>query len=256
MERPDRYLTYVNIYYALQEAYERAKGDEGPLSQGLGTFCHRASPFLWDEEASADRTIYEGFTRAFDERFGSRSSSPEDAYDFARSWLASLGEGGLGEALLDAFDSVADRAVFVGSFDAIARQVALRREMIERFPQERPHEAQTPPARVGVVPAGVADVPAVAALVAPDDDAAQDRMRAYLRKQLSSGDLLQWIDFEGGEAVATAGLLPVRLPPSATHEGQTVAQVVLCGGSDEALDALLAFVSVQARHQGITRIDA
>ncbi len=62
----DRFVMYVNAYYAIQEAQDscRRKGQQPPL--GLKEFCRDANPFLWDERSSAEPSVYEDYCRAFD----------------------------------------------------------------------------------------------------------------------------------------------------------------------------------------------
>lgn len=264
MDQPDKFLTFVNAYYAIQEAGERDTGAPEGVSSGIETFCRRANPFLWDEEASADRSVYEGFSRRFEERFGRSSSSPDEAYEFVRAWLGSLEDEEWGPALLEAFDSVADRTSFTGSFDAIADQLAMRREMIEWFPQDEPRPQQPEPKpepepqrpSSGVVPIEEGDAPVVARLVAGDDATWGGRIEAYLGAHLGAEGYSQWLSLEDGKPVATAGLLISELPPQGDRDATAEGLLVLCGGADEALDTLLYFVRAQAHALGVQELHA
>lgn len=241
MELQHKYTTYVNAFYAVQEALDARLREHAPEPDGLGAFCRRANPFLWDEEASADRSVYEGFSREFRERFDSDFSTADEAYDFVRAWLASIQGGEFGTLLLDAFDSVASRDGFVSSFDAVREQINLRKVVNELMPQDRPPEPEEAPTvpRSGPRLAGLGDIPEVASLLEPEDPARRASIAGYLRDQLSSSSLLQWLYLEGGEPVATAGLIPVSLPPQGGDATRSVGLLVLCGGSDDGLDALL-----------------
>lgn len=248
MESQRKYVTYVNAYYAVQEALDsrRRNGDEEPV--GLSAFCRRANPFLWDEEASADRTIYESFSRDFRGRFDADDSSPDDAYDFVRDWLKSLEGDEFGTLLLDAFDSVADRRAFVGSFDAVRKQLDLRRIVNELMPQDRPatppSEPSEPSQPSGAFLATAGEIPAILDVLAPDDVAQRDALAGYLRAQIPSGALHQWVYLEEGAVVATAGIIPVALPPEGDGV-QSIGLLRLCAGPDERLDALLSAMRAQ-----------
>lgn len=265
MEQTDPFVTYVNTYYAVQEGLERAAraGSLAPDDPSLA-FSREADPFLWDGEASADRSLYEGFERAFRERFGGRAASPEDAYDLAREWLGTLEGGRFGSGLLAAFDGVADRDAFVGSFDAVRDQVLIRREIGEWYPQDEPEaplpqdpaseEPEGPWGAEGVVSATTADAGVVAKLVAPSDEGLRSSLEGYVRKQMSSGSLLQWLLMRDGRAAATAGLIVVSLPPTSAREGRTVGLVTLCGGDGEALAELLGAIREQASLWGVDEV--
>lgn len=258
MDLPDTFLTYVNTYYAVQEGLERARRDAPqPPDDDLLSFSRLADPFLWDGEASADRSIYEGFVESFLERFGGRTSSPEDAYDFAREWLAGLEETRFGAGLLDAFDAVVDKGTFVRSFDAVRDQVILRREISEWYPQDEPEvpaATEDAPRPDGISSVTAADAGDVARLVAPDDPERQAALESYAREQLRSGNLLQWMMVEDGVAIATAGLLTVTLPPTEEHPHRVVGLVVLCGGFNDALGLLLDTMRAQAADWGVDEI--
>lgn len=272
MEQTDPFVAYVNTYYAVQEGLERAKrnGPEAPREEALA-FARDADPFLWDGEASADRSLYEGFSRAFETRFGGRSAAPDQTYDLAREWLASLEDERFGTGLLAAFDSVVDRDAFVGSFDAVRDQVLLRREISEWYPQEEPHspdevrlDAAAPESlesgmRVmwgseGTVSATTGDAPRIARLVAPHDPELQEDIERYAQQQMASGSLLQWLLMRDGEALATAGLLVVNLPPTSAHTNRVVGLVTLCGGPDDALAELLGDIRSQAADWGVGEV--
>lgn len=244
MDQEDKYLAYVNAYYAIEEALEARLREHAP-ADGLDAFCRRANPFLWDEEASADRSIYEGFSRDFRGRFDADSSTADEAYDFVRTWLQSLQGGEFGILLLDAFDSVATRDAFVSSFAPLREQIGLRRVVNELTPQDRPEAPATQPPATGSQPATLGDVAQVAALIAPDDVARQGQLADYLRRQLSSAELMQWVYRDGGTIVATAGLIPVTLPPDGSADARTVGLLVLCAGPNDVLDALLEDMRAQ-----------
>lgn len=274
MDQTDPFVAYVNTYYAVQEGLERARrnGPEVP-SEELMSFSREADPFLWDGESSADRTLYEGFSHAFEERFGGRTASPDNAYDLARDWLATLEGERFGTGLLAAFDSVADRDSFVESFDAVRDQVLIRREVSEWYPQEEPRpqepvgdgDAGSPAWQLdsalrvdwgadGAVSATTSDAAQVARLVAPQDERLQAALEDYARRQMSSGDLLQWLLMRDGTAVATAGLLLVPVPPTADRSNRVVGLVTLCGGQNDALDELLGSIRAQAPDWGVSEV--
>lgn len=245
MELQNKYIAYVNVYYAVQEALDSSRRRHEPEPEGLESFCRRANPFLWDEEASADRSVYEGFSQGFRERFDGDTSTAEDAYDFARDWLSSLEGDEFGVLLLDAFDSVTGREEFVRAFEPIRRQVELRRIVNEMMPQDVPQPPETlqdetveTPVAEGIARATEDDVASVASLLAPNDASRRADLEAYLHRQLSTSALRQWLYREGGSVVATAGLIPVCLPPTNT-DGKTVGLLVLCAGPDDRLALLL-----------------
>lgn len=273
MEQTDPFVAYVNTYYAVQEGLERAErnGPEAPQDKTLA-FTREADPFLWDGEASADRSLYEGFSQTFEKRFGGRSATPADTYDLARDWLTTLEGERFGTGLLAAFDSVASRQDFVDSFDAVRDQVLLRREISEWYPQEEPggpdaaeegflaSASLEPEMQVswggddGVVSATAGDAARIAELVAPGDTELQADIEGYARQQLSSGNLLQWFLMRDEAAVATAGLLLVGLPPTSPHATRTTGLVTLCGGSDAALGELLDAIRGQASTWGVDEV--
>lgn len=260
MEKPDTYLTYVNTYYAVQEGLDRAvrSGEAGPGDELL-LFSRAADPFLWDGESSADRSIYEGFSESFRERFGGATSSPDEGYDFARDWLAGLERKRFGTGLLAAFDAVADRAAFVRSYDAVRDQVILRREISEWYPQDEPvppapEGSGRAPLPDGVLSATAGDADAVAALVASADQGLRATVADYVRRQLRAATLLQWLLYADGSPVATAGLLLVDVPPTGAHPERTVGLVVLCGGSNDELARLLDTVRAQAADWGVDEV--
>lgn len=261
MDLPDLFLTYVNTYYAVQEGLDRAVRDAtAQPDDALLSFSRLANPFLWDGEASADRSIYEGFATDFAGRFGGRTSTPEDAYDFARSWLASLEQGRFGSGLVDAFDSVVDREGFARAFDAVRDQVLIRREIAERYPQDEPlppadaeagAEAEGPS---GIVSATATDAAAIASLVFAGDDDRAEAADGYIRQQMRAGNLLQWLLVEEGTPVATAGLLTVALPPTAISDSRSVGLAVLCGGANQKVAQLLDAIRSQAADWGIDEV--
>lgn len=53
----------------------------------MRTFPSEANPFLWEDEGSANPAVYEEFSKAFDERFGTQGAVPEDAMAFVRDYL-------------------------------------------------------------------------------------------------------------------------------------------------------------------------
>lgn len=275
MDQTDPFVAYVNTYYAVQEGLERARrnGPVAPKDDALA-FVREADPFLWDGEASADRSLFEGYAREFERRFGAKTAAPNDTYDLARDWLGTLERKRFGSGLLEAFDSVADRDTFVGSFDAVRDQVLLRREMSEWYPQEEPEAPredapEAPPAPElldpslqvtggtdGVVSATSSDAERIAELVAPRDVELQTAIAGYARRQMSSDGLLQWLLMRDGTALATAGLLVVTLPPTSAsgRRDRVVGLVTLCGGQDKALSELLDAIRAQAANWGVGEV--
>lgn len=75
------YQTFVSMFYARDAEFE----ENG--TERLRTFLSEANPFLWKDKGSADPAVYEEFSKAFDERFGTQGAVPEDAMAFVRDYL-------------------------------------------------------------------------------------------------------------------------------------------------------------------------
>ena len=175
-EQWDRFVMYVNAYYAVQEAYDSARRSWERPAEGLELFCRDANPFLWDGEGSAEPELYEEFCRMYDQRHGSQPCTPAEGRDLARTWLASLEGDAYGTALVASLDQIADERAWRESCEPISRQIAARRARIERTPQEQPAVIEPAPAHQP----SQADIDAVIALLSKGDDDFAAQLRARL----------------------------------------------------------------------------
>ena len=69
-------------FYALDAAFEKGG------TEYLRSFLSEANPFLWKRRRLTDPAVYEEFTKAFDERFGSQGAASEEARSFARDYFS------------------------------------------------------------------------------------------------------------------------------------------------------------------------
>lgn len=160
----DKFVTYVNVYYALQQACMTQEQRPGGAPVGLEEFCSEANPFLWDQASSADPKLYQDFSRRFEERFGDGSSTSADGLAFCHDWLRSLEDERYGDELVSSLDSViTDPSVWDESYRPVSEQVNNRMVMNALSPQDVPEELDEPPAAAAGRPAsGAVPRPAVA----------------------------------------------------------------------------------------------
>ncbi len=175
-DRWDRFVIYVNAYYAVQEALDSARRNWEKPADGLDAFCRDANPFLWDGKGSAEESIYEAFASSFHERFGTDVCSPEEGFAFAHEWLGSLEGNTYGTALVSSFEHITNEREFTQACPQVARQLAARASRLERTPQDDP-EAQPEPLKSAP---SQADIEAVIALLSHGDDAFAAELRARL----------------------------------------------------------------------------
>ncbi len=126
-----RFVTFVNVFYALDEARDSAVRIMREPPDGLAAFCHDANPFLWDQEASADPAVYHSFCDAFEAQFGGETSSAEDGYLLARAWLREAEGQKYGDSLVSSFDSIVTPSVFAEAYPTISQQLDHRKMMNE-----------------------------------------------------------------------------------------------------------------------------
>jgi len=175
------FVTYVNAYYAVQEAYDSARRDWERPAQGLEEFCRDANPFLWDEEGSAEQELYEGFLQSFEHRFPTHECSAADGRALALEWLLSLEGERYGTALVSSLKSVSDESAWQEAYEPIARQLAARATRLERSPQDEPELMDT----YRPAPPSQASIEAVIALLSKGDEAFAQSLRERLAQDES-----------------------------------------------------------------------
>jgi hypothetical protein len=180
------FVTYVNAFYAVQEAYDSARRDWERPAQGLEEFCRDANPFLWDEEGSAEPALYEGFLGIFERRFPLHECSAQDGRAVAEEWLMSLEGEVYGAALVSSLNAVSDERAWQEAFEPIARQLAARATRLERSPQDVPEPEQD----YEPAPPSQASIEAVIALLAKGDEAFAQSLRERLAQDGSGPDEL------------------------------------------------------------------
>lgn len=178
--RWDSFTIYVNAYYAVQEAYDSARRSWERPASGLKEFCQDANPFLWDQDGSAEPSLYESFCEAFGAQAEDDTCSAQTGRDVARGWLASLEGERYGSSLVGALDATADEQAWEEACTAVARQLAGRRARIELSPQDEPFQAPEPEPRMPTQ----SDIDAVIAMLAKGDE----DYAAQLRARLEDGD--------------------------------------------------------------------
>ena len=151
-EHWDKFVIYVNAYYAIQESYDSALRSWERPAPGLATFCRDANPFLWDEPASADEALYESFSTLFDKRFGKLGCTAAQGRDLVLEWLASLEGDTFGTSLVSSFQRTADKIAWAESCDPIERQLRGRAARLERSPQDFPGSIPAPEAASAAEP--------------------------------------------------------------------------------------------------------
>lgn len=176
----DRFVIYVNAYYAVQEAYDSARRAWEQPAAGLKEFCRDANPFLWDAEGSAEEELYQSFCAAYSNRFGDKGCTASEGRSLARSWLAAQ-EGDLyGTALVASLDAVGDERAWEDACEPVERQLRARAVRLERTPQEMPELVEAPAPKTPTA----ADIEAVIALLSKGDE----RYAAELRARLAQDD--------------------------------------------------------------------
>lgn len=174
----DRFVIYVNAFYAIQEAYDSARRAWVQPAAGLEAFCRDANPFLWDEEGSAEEAVYAGFCEEFQKRFGKQSCTASDGLAFVRDWLASQEGDAYGHDLMTSLDQVSDPDAWEEACEPIADQLRMRAVRIERTPQDEsvPDDYVLPAPHTP----SPADVEAVIAMLAKGDEAFAQSLRERL----------------------------------------------------------------------------
>lgn len=194
-EHWDQFVIYVNAYYAVQEAYDSARRNWEKPAEGLKEFCRDANPFLWDSKSSAEEAIYEDFSTRFLARFDDTMCTPEQGYEFVRSWLHTLEGDAYGTDLVAAFDHTTNERAFKSACGPVYRQLASRASFLERTPQDEPMLApatpavtlqQTPrptPEQKPAATPSASDIDAVIALLARGDADFEKVLRARLNNE-------------------------------------------------------------------------
>ncbi len=178
--RWDAFTIYVNAYYAVQEAYDSARRSWERPASGLKEFCQDANPFLWDQDGSAEPSLYESFCEEFGTQAEEDTCSAQTGRDVARTWLASLEGERYGTSLVTALDTTANEHAWEEACNAVAKQLASRRARIELSPQDEPAPAPEPSPKEPTQ----ADIETVIALLAKGDE----EFAAQLRARLESDD--------------------------------------------------------------------
>ncbi|MDO4806124.1 MAG: hypothetical protein Q4A07_02625 [Coriobacteriales bacterium] len=179
-QRWGAFATYVNAYYAVQEAYDSARRAWERPAPGLQEFCRDANPFLWDEESSAEPDIYEGFKAAFYERFPTRECAASEGRELVREWLSTLEGDAYGTSLVSSLEQVSGADDWREAYEPIAKQLAARAVRLERTPQDMPEPFQTP---LEPVRPTQANIEAVIALLAKGDEAFAQSLRERLSQE-------------------------------------------------------------------------
>ena len=175
-ERWDKFVIYVNTYYAVQECYDSARRSWEQPAPGLEAFCRDANPFIWDEPGSADERLYESFCTLFRERFGKPDCTAQQGLELAREWLASWEGDTFGTSLVAALNETANERAWEEACGPIERQLRGRAARLERSPQEDPAQRPDPEPYMPSKP----DIDAVIAMLAKGDDTLAAQLRARL----------------------------------------------------------------------------
>ena len=280
----DKFITYVNAYYALQEACIEREQRPGGAPQGLEEFCSEANPFLWDGAGSADPTLYEDFSKRFEEKFGGPSSTADDGLEFCHIWLRSCEGPRFGTELVSSFDSVvSDPTIWAESYIPISEQVNNRMVMNELSPQENPEERDDfvdeddfgDGADFGddfddegqqhsvdyeefeTRQATLDDVPEIAAILSSERRLRTSDFEAYLTRNMQHGVLAQQLAEVDDRIVSTAGVLFVELMPSTDNPSGMVGLIVGVGskrGYEATLSALIEQIENKAEARGVPRL--
>lgn len=71
---------FILIYSVLDAEWEDSH------NESLGSFLSTMNPFLWEEEVSADNSVYESFQKYI----GSIDITLENSFDIAKAYISSL----------------------------------------------------------------------------------------------------------------------------------------------------------------------
>ena len=178
-ERWDKFVIYVNAYYAVQESCDSARRSWEKPAPGLEAFCRDANPFIWDEPSSADEHLYESFCALFDERFDKRGCTAAEGRELALEWLASWEGETFGTSLVSALEETADELAWAEACGPIERQIRGRAARLERSPQDVPELYPEPAPRTP----SQADIEAVIAMLAKGDEEMAAQLRARLDEE-------------------------------------------------------------------------
>lgn len=175
-EQWDAFVIYVNAYYAVQEAYDSARRNWEKPADGLDAFCRDGNPFLWDAQSSAEEAVYEGFSKAFRERYEASLCTGEEGYSFAREWLRSLEGDVYGTSLVSSLEAITNPRDFARACSPVERQIHARVSRLELTPQDQPDQMPV----VAPKTPTKADIESVIALLAHGDEAFAQSLRDRL----------------------------------------------------------------------------
>jgi N-acetylglutamate synthase-like GNAT family acetyltransferase len=262
----DKFITYVNAYYAIQAAClnleQRPEGAPG----GLEEFCTRANPFLWDSTTSAEPALFEDFSQKFEQHFGSDACSAQDGLTFCHSWLSSLEGDRFGRNLIASLDSVIDDPQdWEASYGPIAEQINNRRVMNELSWQDDSYGYSAPshaPAEVSFEEfasrqATLKDINQVVVLLSRTLHSDASRVESYLVRGMQRGVLVCEISLVEDEIVATASVLFVELMPTLDNlDGMVgfIEGIAAEEGYEATITTLLTEISKKARARGVSKL--
>lgn len=172
----NRFVIYVNAYYAIQEAYDSSRRSWERPAEGLAEFCRDANPFLWDGEGSAEEELYEGFSEGFDQLYADSECTAPDGKAYARTWLGSLEGDRYGHSLVSSFDAITNDVDWEDACEAIAEQVVSRAARLARSPQDEPMDVEA----LKPHQPSKADIEAVISLLSRGDEEFAESLRARL----------------------------------------------------------------------------
>lgn len=177
-----QFVIYVNAYYAVQEAHDSARRMWKTPAAGLAEFCRDANPFLWDDEGSAEESVYDSFTQGFSQRFPERECGALEGLVYARTWLASMEGDRYGHDLVSSLDAVTDDIAWEEACETISEQLVARAARLARSPQDEPMPVEeTEPHQPSA-----ADIEAVIAMLAKGDEAFAASLRERLANEADS----------------------------------------------------------------------
>jgi len=175
----DAFVIYVNCYSAVQETMDSYRRSFERPPEGLERFCRDANPFVWDGQSSFEEELFEGFSRAFADRFEEGSCSGEEGYAFCRDWLCGLEGETYGNHLVRALGETATERAFSNACIDVSRQVGQRAAHLERTPQDEP----VPTEPLALTGPSEDDIEAVIALLAKGDAAFAESLRRRLAQE-------------------------------------------------------------------------
>ena len=179
-QRWGAFATYVNAYYAVQEAYDSARRAWERPTQGLKEFCRDANPFLWDEESSAEPAVYEGFLSAFRKRFPTNDCTAPEGRELVVEWLSSLEGDAYGTSLVASLEQISSEMDWCDAYEPITRQLMAHSVRIERTPQDLPEQSM---AEIEPIQPSQADIEAVIAMLSKGDEAFAQTLRERLSQE-------------------------------------------------------------------------